>query len=187
MPFSGAVLAGGRSSRFGQDKARFIFQGKPLIAWVLDGLSQASERFIVSGRDYSEFATTYADIMPGGDVMSGLHAAVHHSRSEWVAVAGCDQPFLSQEYWAFLFEHADPNRPAVVALSPEGYAEPLGGLYHKSLEGDLLLRLQAGRLKVQSLLLEAGARMLPSAELTRRFGPRLFLNANTLQDLQSSG
>lgn len=186
MQFSGAVLAGGRSSRFGQDKARFIFEGKPLIGWVLDGLGQAAERFIISGRDYSEFAPTYADVVLGGDVMSGLHAALHHSRHEWVAVAGCDQPFLSQGYWAFLLEQASQSRPAVVALSPDGYAEPLGGLYHKSLEGEMLLRLQAGRLKVQSLLLEVGALMLPSSELKQHFGSRLFVNANTLHDLLGS-
>ena len=186
MQFSAAVLAGGRSRRFGQDKARYVLGHKPLIGWVLDALGQAVQRYVIAGRDYSDFAPTFPDVVAGGDVMSGLHSALHHAENDWVAVVGCDQPFLTQAYWRFMLEQVSKDQPAVVAVLPGGFMEPLGALYHKSLEAEVLSRLQRGELKVQSLLSDVGAKKIPVANLQRHFGEHLFLNANTLEDLALS-
>jgi molybdenum cofactor guanylyltransferase len=183
MQWSGAVLAGGKSKRFGQDKARFLYQGKPLMTWVLESLETASERFIVSGSDYSEFGLpSYPDLYTGGHSLSGLHSALHHAQHDWVAVAACDQPFLSREFWAYLLAQTQPNLQTIVARSGE-FIEPLGALYHKSLETQVLQYLQKNQLKVQSLLQGTPHLALDKSDLERRFGANLFVNANRLEDL----
>lgn len=175
------MLAGGLSSRFGQDKALFVYRGKPLIEWVLGSMAQASERFVLANRAYPGLQV-YPDLRRGGDTMSGLHAALGHARHEWVAVAACDQPFLSQEFWYFMLERITPESQAVVAAS-EGFFEPLGALYHKSLEAEVLRRLGAGELQMQALLRSIPHVALDKTELEARFGPHLFINANYPEDL----
>lgn len=185
MEFSGAVLAGGRSKRFGRDKARFVWRGRPLLAYVLDSLVAAQERFIVAGRPYPEFGVAvYADAIPGGDSLSGLHSALLHANNEWVAVAACDLPNLTPDYWAFLLERAsDTQGQAVVAEGPTGWIEPLAALYHKDAEPLARAQLERGDLFLKHLVEATEAEIVPWEELAVRFGSRLFLNANRIEDL----
>ena len=182
MQWSGAILAGGLSSRFGQDKAQYVYRGKPLIAWVMDSLTEASESFVVSNYTYPGLGRVYPDLRRGGDTLSGLHSALVHAKQNWVAVAACDQPFLSRDYWRFMLGCIRPGAQAVVAAS-EGFFEPLGGLYHKTLEPEVLRRLEAGELKMQALLHSIPHVVLDKTELEDRFGPYLFINANYPEDL----
>ncbi len=185
MSFSGAVLAGGQSSRFGQDKARYGYRGKPLMQWVLEGLSPAAERYIVASRDYSEFGVrVWPDQLMHGDSLSGLHAALKYAKEDWVAVAGCDQPFLTAEYWAYMHSLTSKQHRVIAAWHVQGFFEPLGAIYHKSLEPLVLARLEAGQFKMQELLHHVGALQISAEDLTQRFGPNLFVNANRLEDLQ---
>lgn len=181
MRWSGAILAGGQSSRFGQDKALYVYKGKPLITWVLDGMAGASERLVIANRPYPGLEV-YPDLWLGGDTLSGLHSALAHAREDWVAVAACDQPFLSRDFWRFMLEHTQADIQAVVASSGDFY-EPLGALYHKSLEREVLRRLEAGSLKMQALLHDIPLMALDKRMLEACFGPYLFLNANRPQDL----
>jgi len=183
--YSGAVLAGGASRRFGEDKALFLYRGKPLLLWVLESLGGAAERFLVANRPYEGFGVpVYPDLLPGADSLSGLHSALVHARFPWVAVAATDLPFLTRAYWDFLYEKALASPHPVVAVhGPEGHPEPLMALYHKDClpqvegqirEGDFLLR------RVMEVL---GATCIPAEEVLARFGERLFLNANRKEEL----
>jgi len=182
MRWSGAVLAGGMSSRFGQDKALYLYKGKPLIAWVMDSMAEASECYVVANRPYPGLGKVYPDLRRGGDTLSGLHSALAHAQFDWVALAACDQPFLTVDFWRYLLRHARPNIQAVVACSGD-FFEPLGALYHKTLEPEVLRRLEAGELKMQALLHSIPLVVLDKEALEVRFGPHLFLNANRPQDL----
>ncbi len=179
MSFSGAVLAGGRSSRFTQDKAEYVYRGKPLAAWVLESLARADERFIVSTRPYDFGVPVYPDRYPGSS-LGGLHAALTHAAHDRVAVAACDMPFLNPDYWDRLLERSGEAR-AVVVTGPSGRSEPLAALYHKGLAGLAEKQLEAGDLKIQTFIRAAGAQFIPWHELG--VTERTFLNANHLSDL----
>lgn len=178
-PFSGAVLAGGRSSRFGQDKASYVHQGKPLAVWALESLGEAEERFLVSSRPYTFGVPVYPDIHPGSS-LGGLHAALTCAKHDWVALAACDMPFLKPVYWRKLLDQTKDVH-AVVVSGPEGGLEPLAALYHKSLLPLAERQLENGKLKIQTFIQEADARVLAYAGL--ELEPKTFFNANYLADL----
>ena len=179
MRFSGAVLAGGRSSRFTQDKAGYVYAGKPLARWVLESLAHADERFIVSSRPHDFGVPVYPDRYPGSS-LGGLHAALTHAAHDWVAVAACDMPFLTTDYWNELLKRSRSAR-AVVVTGPDGLPEPLAALYHKSLEELAAQQLEAGDFRVQTFVAAAGAHLVPWRELG--VTEETFLNANRLSDL----
>ncbi len=183
--YTGAVLAGGASRRFGQDKALYPYRGKPLLLWVLESLGGAGERFIVAGRPYAFGVPVHPDLLPGGlGPLVGLYTALHHARFPWVAVAAVDLPFLSREYWDFLYGEAQAlGVPALVPLGPKGLPEPLMGFYRKELEEGARRALLEGQRDLQGFLEAVGAGFLPYEEALRRFGPGLFLNANRPGDL----
>lgn len=95
----GAVLAGGKSSRFGSDKALALLEDKPLLVHATEQLAKAADALIICGR-LGEEGTTIPD-RPSPDLgpLGGLNAALHYARDngfDRVLTAGCDTPILPQ-------------------------------------------------------------------------------------------
>ena len=95
----GAVLAGGRSRRFGSDKALAEYRGRPLIAHVLDALAAQCDAVVVVGKDWGP--DWIAD-RPAPDMgpLGGLNAALHAAAARGFGVvmtAPCDVPYLSAD------------------------------------------------------------------------------------------
>ncbi|MDB5678512.1 molybdenum cofactor guanylyltransferase [Sphingomonas bacterium] len=96
----GAVLAGGRSHRFGSDKANARLDGRRLIDRAIDGLAPQVDAVIVCGREVPGYVSVpdcpAADLGPLG----GLNAAMHYAREhdfETVVAVPCDVPFLPSD------------------------------------------------------------------------------------------
>ena len=89
----GAIIAGGKGTRFGGDKAGAILNGRPLIEHVADGLRGQVDRLILCGREWPGFDCVEdrpsADLGPLGGLNAALHYARHNGFDE-VATAGCD-------------------------------------------------------------------------------------------------
>jgi molybdopterin-guanine dinucleotide biosynthesis protein A len=123
----GAVLAGGRSRRFGSDKALAVLRGRPLIDWTAELLAGWTERIVVCGRSGG-----LAD-RPGPDFgpLGGLNAALHFARAEGfdaVLSAPCDTPLLPEDALRRLCESETPaylEALPVVGLWPCAFADAL--------------------------------------------------------------
>jgi molybdopterin-guanine dinucleotide biosynthesis protein A len=180
MKFSGAVLAGGKSSRFGSDKARFVYRGKPMMQWVLDSFEHADERFIVANQAYDEFdLPVYEDVISSPTPLSGIHSALVHARHDWVAIAACDMPFLTKTYWSLLYEHCQ-HTAAVVVESDTGL-EPLAAFYHKTLIPDIEASLRKNQ-KAVHIFLDSVATMIVGVS-NLELPANTFYNFNRLEDI----
>jgi len=97
MRLLGAVLAGGRSSRFGSDKALAELHGKPLLLHAAEALAAQCDAVIVCGRDWPGLVGVPDRPAPDLGPLGGLNAALHHAAAhEFHAVLsiGCDTPLL---------------------------------------------------------------------------------------------
>ncbi len=181
IKFSGAVLAGGKSSRFGEDKALYIYQGKTLMTWVIESLAEAHEIFAVAPQEFADIKT-YQDIIPSGNSLSGLHTALSYAKYDWVAVAACDLPFLRPTYWQLLLEHTSDTQ-LVIAENALGQLEPLAALYHRSVLPIVEQQLKTGDLTIKHISEKVSCKRIPWSELKKHFDNHLFLNANYKTDL----
>lgn len=179
---TGAVLCGGRSTRFGSDKALLELGGRTLLQRALDSLAPAAERLIV-GRAYTHVAARFVpDLRPGLGPLAGLEAALHATEHDWVALAGCDLPCLTVAFWRLLCRRARPGRPVSVR-DGRGDFEPLAALYPRSALRPVASRLDAGRLDMQSLLTELDAVAVTAEELEAACGPGVLRNLNRPTDV----
>lgn len=98
----GYILAGGKSSRMGRDKALMELAGKPLIRHAVKKLRRVcmDVRILTNNEEFERFAPIVRDIHPECGPMSGMEAGLLHSVFEWNLFMAVDMPFLPS---AFLF------------------------------------------------------------------------------------
>jgi molybdenum cofactor guanylyltransferase len=93
MMLLGAVIAGGKSSRFGSDKAVALVDGLPLIDHVVVGLYRYAEAIVIAGRDWRDFDVVDDGGYAGQGPLAGLLAALNHAKAsgfDAVLSAACD-------------------------------------------------------------------------------------------------
>ena len=185
---TGAILAGGFSSRLGQDKAALWLWGKTLSRWVADSLAPLVDAsWLITNHPGPHLALglpLVTDLWPFQGPAGGLRTALFYARTPWVLAAAVDNPFLSPELLAGLTARlAGTSRPAVVCRSASGL-EPFPGLYHVRLLPSLTAFLESQRRA--SLFLSKCRPEVMSPEEVMRLDPegRSFFNLNTPEDLE---
>lgn len=141
MIIAGVVLAGGRSRRFGRDKAREPLEGRPLIAWSLDALRPGCVRLAVNGPP--DLAAAFGlprvvDIEPAPPgPLAGIAGALAWASQEGCThclTAPCDTPFLPADLGLRL-SAAIGGGPVVAARAVRRH--PLCALWRADLAADL--------------------------------------------------
>jgi molybdopterin-guanine dinucleotide biosynthesis protein A len=89
----GAIIAGGKATRFGSDKAAALLNGRPLIEYVADGLREQVDALIVCGRAWPGMDSVDDAPFPDMGPLGGLNAAFLYAQQngfDSVVTAGCD-------------------------------------------------------------------------------------------------
>ncbi|WP_109809516.1 molybdenum cofactor guanylyltransferase [Sphingosinithalassobacter portus] len=152
MKLLGAILAGGRSTRFGTDKAAALLAGKPLLDHVAECLARQCDDVIVCGRDWPG-RVAVAD-RPGPDLgpLGGLNAALHHAAEQGydaVLSAGCDTPQLPDDLAARFGSGGYYADLPVIGLWPAALAPDLDR--HLAQGGNRAVRRWASRTGLNAL------------------------------------
>lgn len=178
-----AVLCGGRSSRFGADKALHVVGGRTLLERVLRSLAPARERLLV-GKPYPLDATRFVpDLRQGRGPLGGLETALEAASGAWLALAACDLPCLTVDFWRLLCSRARDGR-AVVVRGPQGRLEPLAALYPHSALAEARSRLDGGLLDMQGLLHALPLVEVDHGEVEAVCGRSVLSNVNRPDDLR---
>jgi len=153
------VLAGGNSTRFGEDKARALLNGTPLVARVVAMLEPvtASATVVADVVDkYDDLGLrTIEDRSPGLGPMGGLDAALADHGPGHLLLTSCDMVTARPE-WVQPLQDAAGEKGSAAYRSPSGW-EPLFALCHSSLADLVQARLAGKDLSLQSLLEACGA------------------------------
>src|ERR1700738_620915 len=107
---AGYVLAGGGSTRLGQDKALIEFDGKPLLLRAVHVLESAVRpvTVVASRRKYADLGIQIIpDEWPGSGPLGGIVTALRHTAldapsREWSLILACDMPFVTTDWLAFV-------------------------------------------------------------------------------------
>ena len=200
-PINAYVMAGGGSTRFGQDKARALLAGKPILTRMCDLLASVTTTVkIVAPLGRYEFATApvIADRWPGEGPLGGIITALLHSevgarhavpvaRANWNLIVSCDMPFLTPEFLNYLRDFAQAsNAKAIVPQSQHGH-EPLCACWHTSAVAEVQDAFAGGMRRVNDALKLLNAEVLDESHW-KRFDSagRLFWNMNTPEDYREA-
>lgn len=144
---AGVVLCGGRSSRFGNDKALALLDGAPLTAHVLKRLQpQVSSLFLSAQSESTGLQDLGVELIPDAvkrhrGPLAGLYSALQHvadqDLAEWLLLSPCDAPFLPPDLAVRLLQGAAEQDRPVSAARYGGIVQPTFSLWHDSVLPEL--------------------------------------------------
>lgn len=135
MKIGCAILAGGKSSRMGTDKALLELEGKKFIKRLCDELDAFEEKMIARGNRSDIQGVSWniiSDIYPEKGPIGGLHAVLSACNSDAMICVSCDMPLLQVDLVRELCGHMKEEVDAVIAVTEDGRKHPLCGVYRKT-------------------------------------------------------
>ncbi len=159
---TGAILAGGKSLRYGRNKALEIFAGKSLIEHAVLALSEFCDPVLVVANDLTPYlplrATLVQDLVRDRGPLGGIYTALLFSPHDWVFTKATDMPFLKVELVKMMVALRG-SCDAVVPLLNER-AEPLLALYSRHCLPSVAAAIERGEYKTTSFYRKVRVREL---------------------------
>jgi molybdopterin-guanine dinucleotide biosynthesis protein A len=183
MKLAGIVLAGGKSRRFGSDKAIEPYKNSTFLELALMNLKAVTEVVAVIGRmDYSAENVQYIldnAKYRGMGPLAGLYTAMKEVQAEWYLVLACDMPLIDGDILAALLSGKNEKHPAVIPVI-DGKYHPLCALYHCTVLPEIERLLDLKELKMMTLLEKLNPVYLNESNFKN---PGRFANMNRREDL----
>ena len=156
LPIEAYILAGGRSTRMGSDKALLRLAGKPLVQHATIKLTRlTNEVNILSSRpELARFAPLVPDLHENCGPIGGLEAALEHSPRDWTLVLPVDMPFLPTfflECW--VREVIDRPAARVALFTVDGRPFPTLCLLHRDVRPFVQKAVSRGQFKLYPVML----------------------------------
>jgi len=187
------ILAGGQSSRMGQDKALVHWQGVPLLQRVCEATVQCCDRVAI----LSPWPERYQSVLAGDDryqwlletrtgegPMVGLIQGLETVSTPWVLLLACDLPLLDPgvlAQWGGQLSTLPETTLAMVPWQHDSW-EPLCGFYRRSSLPALTAFVEDGRRSFQIWLSQVSVAKIPLDDTTAQ----MLWNCNTPADLSNS-
>lgn len=172
------ILAGGKSRRFGQNKALFIFNGRAIIERIITAIPTTAEIFLVtnSPNEYTHLKlSVIPDQYPGCGPLAGIHAGLAHSPHEWNFFLACDFPNLQTSTITEIL--AAPRAAQVILPQTTEGLQPLCALWSRTTLPIIETALQKREYRVQKALAHLNFHLISLSD------SRALLNLNTPGDL----
>lgn len=183
-----AILAGGKSSRMGKDKASLEYQGKTFLEHLVEEFQSADE-LIISNRwlSLSEPLITQNikmvhDRTPNKGPLEGLRSVLETATKDYVFVCATDMPFVKKEIPEYLSDFFSTDYDAYVPTI-DGKTEPLCAVYKKSILPFVQKQLGEEDLKLSHLFEKVRTKFIPIEKSSLK--RKMFFNVNTPEDFYS--
>jgi molybdopterin-guanine dinucleotide biosynthesis protein A len=163
----GLVLAGGKSTRMGTDKARLVYAGNPQIKRAHRALAEVCARVLVSVRPdqaEDELYKPFELVVDRGAARgpaAGLLAAWRQAPGTALLVLAVDLPLVDAAVLGRLIAARDRQAPATAFVHADGTVEPLCTIWEPAAHQIVRARAQKSHLSLRTVLEEAATRRVP--------------------------
>lgn len=167
MDCTAIILAGGKSSRMGTNKALLPIFEKTTIEHIVDCCKHVADEIIVVTNEQDQYAflqvPLVCDEFKECGPLGGLEAGLQAAKYDKCILIACDMPFVSSEVIKHLMYHLH-NYDAVLP-NVNGKLHPLFAAYRKTCLTPIRKRLQNNTLRMVGLLDEVNTKILTEDEL----------------------
>jgi molybdenum cofactor guanylyltransferase len=184
------ILAGGKSTRMGADKAFVMFNGCTLLARALEVARFVTPevRIVGEASKFASFAPVVEDVFGDRGPLGGIHAALRTSHTELNLILAVDLPFVSPALLQYLIKRARESGSATVTVVQAGGGrQPLCALYRRGFADAAEQALRAGRYRIDALFEAGRTQVIREEELEAAgFSLKMFRNLNTPEEVEAA-
>ncbi|MCK5820800.1 MAG: molybdenum cofactor guanylyltransferase [Bacteroidales bacterium] len=181
---TGIILAGGESSRMGQDKALVLWNGKTLLDWVKSAISPLCSQVLISSNstpglfpDDKLIADRFRNIGP----IAGIESGLSHAGTAYCLIVSCDTPLLTTTLFEYLItNHGDFD---ISLAAHDGVNEPMIGIYNKSIHSTVIQSIENNNYKPPAIIRQTRWQEINIHPDLNFYSPELFKNMNRPEDL----
>jgi molybdopterin-guanine dinucleotide biosynthesis protein A len=198
LKISIAILSGGKSKRFGRDKAFALINNTPMIRIVYEKIASLSDDIIIVIKD-KELKSKYSSLFPEkvkialdihddfNNPIIGVYSCFKSTKYKFCLLLACDLPLIKEEIIEFLIRELD-NYDAIIPRHPNGYIEPMHAIYNtkKSINAIKPLFKEGKDIRMRDFISNLKNVYFISTDLIKRYDQNLdiFLNINTEEDIK---
>lgn len=176
------VLAGGKSTRMGQDKAFLQLGETSLLERALDLAKAVTEdvRILGDPAKFTIYGTAVKDIYADRGPLGGIHAALTQTSTDFNLLIAVDTPFVEKRFLDFLISEARSSDAVVTMPWTRGYLHPLCAIYRREFAAVSEKALIRGQNKIDTLFAGVQTRVIEEQEMVHLgFDLDMFRNVNT--------
>lgn len=184
---TGVILAGGKNSRIGTNKAFLVVHGTRIIDRTVGIFKDIfAEVIIVTNEPLAyldQNVTIVTDILPDKGALGGLYTGLFFASHNRVFVCACDMPFIDKKFIEYMISQGGSYD--VVSPDAGDGLQPMHAIYDKKCLPEMKSLLDQGKLKITALY-KTGRTFTIRGDIIDTFdsGKKMFLNVNTYDDLQ---
>lgn len=185
----GIVLAGGKSTRMGTNKALLSLHNKRVIEHIIEEIKKITPDIIIISNEpklYESYGyPIYKDRYKDKGPLAGLESALYHMRGDVAVVSPCDTPFIQHAVYEELLNNMDHYDAVVPKYN--GWLHPLSSVYRRSIHPFIETCIQNNQLQVRSFFdtihvhYQEDLSMIESSLLDKHF-----FNMNTMEQFNEA-
>ncbi len=176
---SGFVLAGGRSTRMGRDKALLPIGGSTMVEHIASKVLAATGNVTLIGppeRYQSLGYPVISDRLEGCGPLGGVFTALGATRTDWNLIVACDMPDLTVQFLEDLMAVPRGSEAEVVVPQTAAGLDPLCALYHRRCKAAAEAAIRRKLFKMQTFVSSLEAVVWPVSD------PSPLANINTTDE-----
>lgn len=170
MDATGIILAGGKSSRMGTNKALLEINGKTVIEAVVEELQSIVNDIIIVTNSFEEYEflkmPMVEDEWKGMGPLAGILAGLNSSQTDRNLIVACDMPFISAQLGTILLQQLSEYQAAVPEMN--GQLHPLFAAYRKEVRKEIQKSLEQNRLRIRGTFRNIHVKIMDNAELNQQ-------------------
>ena len=185
MDVTCAILAGGKSSRMGRDKATLEVCNKPLIQQVYEKARHVFRKILIVSSQHEQLNSIEApivkDIFPFRSSIVGIASALLSANTPYVFVLACDMPFVTAQSIEHVLKEVH-EEDIIIPRTRYGF-EALHAVYNRSCLSIMLTHIAIQRLKVTDIFPFFSVREVGEHQAFLNKEISVFTNINVEEDL----
>ena len=182
---TGVILAGGRNSRIGQNKAFLEIGGKMIIERTIEIYKKIFDEILIitnTPEDYQYLGLkVYTDLIPNRGSLGGIYTGLHYSKSDYAFFAACDMPFLNERVIRHIIKGARDYD--IIVPYYKHRLHPLHAVYSKSCLEIFRIMVEKKKLKIKGIFPKFRIKKVTNIPETK-LPP--FFNINTMKDFRQA-
>jgi molybdopterin-guanine dinucleotide biosynthesis protein A len=178
---AGVILAGGKSSRFGADKALVRFNDKPLVSSIYNELILTTNYVCLISDNIGKYEflniPVHEDIIEGAGPIGGIYTALNVTAGDWYFITPCDIVHFSRNIVTTLLDNKYDYEAAVYSIA--GEIQPLPLLIRRNTVKKILPYLRNENLSMKGFLDICNKTVIPAEYY---FDPEILRSCNTKEE-----